>query len=148
MVFYINANEVEFGVKLDEKEVIALGAGMAQMMDDGSLLELIEKVKSAFDKKADKKEDPDDEKDEEYDPDKDDGDIVIPCHTYYGVDDERAELVKRYLRKEGVTYKIEKSCTGRDRLDYKLWPYQVKELTDLITKSTRGGTHRDGTIII
>ena len=170
MVFYVNTNDVEFGIKLNEKEVEEFGAGMALMMNDGSLTELIKKFTSAFEKEADEHEEEtseepeeatDDEKlrdeyisklrslgfkvtTEDEEPDRDP--VRIHCRTYGNLDDIKMKIVKDYLHRNEVEIIKGISPTGRDEIDYYLWPHQVKELTDLISQDE--DTYSDGKIII
>jgi len=173
MVFYINVMDVEFGIKLNEKEVECFGAGMASMISDGSFFEFVEQFKSAFENKADdqeeeKSEEPkeeatDEEKlrdeyvsklrdlgfkvevEDEKKEDTDSDPYCIQCRTY-GTDSGRMKIVKDYLRKNGINAVKGISLTGKDEIDYFLWPHQVKELTDLIDQDER--TCCDGKIII
>ena len=173
MVFYINAMDVEFGIKLNEKEVEEFGAGMASMINDGSFFEFVEGFKSAFENKADKQEEESEEPEEEATDEeeklrdeyisklrdlgfkveveeekKEDADsdpYRMHCRTY-GTDSGRMKIVKDYLRKNGISVVKGVSPTGVDKIDYDLWPHQVKELTDLIDRDE--GTCCDGKIII
>ena len=173
MVFYINAMNVEFGVKLDEQEVEAFGAGMASMIEDGSFFEFVEKLKSAFENKADeqeeeKSEEPEEEAtdeklrdeyisklrdlgfkvevEEEKEKESDIDPVRIHCRTYGDLDGVKMKIVKDYLRKNGIDIIKGVSLTGRDTIDYHLWPHQVKELTDLISRDE--DTYNDGKILI
>lgn len=172
MVFYINAMDVEFGIKLNEKEVEEFGAGMASMINDGSFFEFVEGFKSAFENKADEQEEESEEPEEEATDEeklrdeyisklrdlgfkveveeekKEDADgdpYLMHCCTY-STDSVRMRIVKDYLRKNGINTVKRISLTGVDRIDYNLWPHQVKELTDLIDQDER--TCCDGKIII
>lgn len=171
MVFYINANDVEFGIKLNEKEVTEFGAGMASMISDGSFFEFVEGFKSAFEKEADEQEEEtseepeekatDDEKlrdeyisklrnlgfkvtTEDEKPDRDP--VRIHCRTYGNLDNIKMKIVKDYLRRNEVEIIEGISPSGRDEIDYYLWPHQVKELTDLIDRDE--DTYSDGKILI
>jgi hypothetical protein len=150
MVFYINTNDVEFGVKLDEQEVIAFGAGMASMIEDGSLKELMDALKSAFENKADEQEEEKSEAPEEEATDEESESDIDPvrihCRTYGNLDSVKFKIVKDYLRKNGIDMIKGISPTGRDEVDYYLWPHQVKELTDLIDQDE--DTYSDGKILI
>ena len=163
--------DVEFGIKLNEKEVEEFGAGMASMISDGSFFEFIEGFKSAFENKADEQEESEEPEEEatdeeklrdEYiskirdlgfkveveDEKKEESDIDpvrIHCRTY-GNDSVRMRIVKDYLRKNGINAVKGVSPTGVDKIDYDLWPHQVKELTDLIDRDE--GTCCDGKILI
>lgn len=175
MVFYANYNDIEFGIKLDEKEVMEFGAGMASMISDGSFFEFIEGFKSAFENKADEQEEEseapeeeatdeeklrdeyiskirdlgfkvevEEEKKEESESDSDP--VRIHCRTYGNLDSVKFKIVKDYLRKNGIDMIKGISPTGRDEVDYYLWPHQVKELTDLIDQDE--DTYSDGKILI